>query len=453
MEHNNGKILHNNYRIKKFLGKGAMGNVYLVEHIKDRREMVVKELVPSPDSKLTEEICHEIFFRESEFISKFNHPGLPEMYGTFRHDGHDYIVMEYIKGQTLEEMIKKSSIEENKAIRWTVELASILNYLHNSFEKPVVYRDLKPANIMITPQNKVKLIDFGISRYYDPDKDTDTFRLGSPGYAAPEQYKGRGQSRPQSDIFSLGVILYQMLTGYDPTLTPFKFPPARHLKPSINQELEKIVEKAIELNPMKRYIGVMEFKENLDKYLSSPYKDREEKPLKEISGKKKKKKKKSIKTIETKPVLTVEKEKRKYEQGDLSSTLVTVLLLVLFLPAALIFIGIMSETNSLEYDAKCEENIKTIATYLETYSVNNNNLYPHSLNYTHRPGSAIYVHTCPATKHVPYLYNVSSDLKNYTICCGGISKHITNHSLATGHFPQYSPGRGIIWYQSDKQNR
>ena len=143
MEHNPGTILHNKYRIKKFLGKGAMGNVYLVEHIKDHREMVIKELVPSPDSKLTEEICHEIFFRESEFISKFNHQGLPEMYGAFREDGHDYIVMEYINGQTLEEVIKKYSIEENKAIKWTVELASILDYLHNSFEQPVVYRGLK----------------------------------------------------------------------------------------------------------------------------------------------------------------------------------------------------------------------------------------------------------------------------------------------------------------------
>ncbi len=340
MEHNVGKILHNKYRIKKFLGRGAMGNVYLVEYIKDHRQMVIKELVPSPDSKLTEELCHEIFFRETEFISKFNHPGLPEMYGAFRDDGYDYIVMEYIKGQTLEEVIKTHPVPQNKAIKWTIELASILNYLHNAFEQPVVYRDLKPANIIITQQNRVRLIDFGISRYYNPDKDTDTFRLGSPGYAAPEQYKGRGQSTPQSDIFSLGVILYQMLTGYDPTLTPFKFPPARQLKPSIKEELEKIIEKAINLDRLKRYISIIEFKEQLDKYMSSI--DIEMPPSK--SKKKKKKKKKSVKTEEEKQEKLHESKKHiTYEQIDPSSALLSLLIIILSLFAVLIFTVILTE--------------------------------------------------------------------------------------------------------------
>ena len=169
-----------------------------------------------------------------------------------------------------------------------------------------------------------------------------------PVMQAPEQYKGGGQSTPQSDIFSLGVILYQMLTGYDPTLTPFKFPPAKHLKPSINQELVQIVEKAINLEPLKRYISVTEFKENLNKFLPSLYKDTEEKPLNETPGKKRKKKKKSVQTTEKdkKPVTTAEKEKTIDSQRNLTSLLVTVLCVVLFLPAAFIFIGIMSEGNS-----------------------------------------------------------------------------------------------------------
>ena len=110
-------------------------------------------------------------------------------------------------------------------------------------------------------------LDFGISCYYNPDKNTDTFRLGSPGYAAPEQYKGRGQSSAQTDIFALGVLLFQLLTGYDPSFTPFKFPNMKTLNPLISDELEKIVLRAIELKPVKRYISIVEFKEQLEKYL------------------------------------------------------------------------------------------------------------------------------------------------------------------------------------------
>jgi len=246
-----------------------MGNVYLVEDSKDKKQYAVKRLELSNKTGLDENKAKDIFFKEVEFISKFDHPGLPRSYGSFVEGGSYFLTMEYIPGKTLEDILDAGSgpIPQDKAIDWVMRIAEILDYLHNSFNSPIVYRDLKPANIIITPENMPRLVDFGIARYFNPDKNTDTFRLGSPGYAAPEQYKNQGQSSPQTDVFSLGVILFQLLTGYDPTVTPFKFPPMNSLNPAIPGELEKIVLRAIALKPLNRYISVMEFKETLEKYL------------------------------------------------------------------------------------------------------------------------------------------------------------------------------------------
>ena len=281
MKINTGSNLNNKYTVIKKLGKGAMGNVYLVKSKGSNNQFAIKKMDLNPESGLSEEKAKEIFFKEADFISRFNHTGLPKSYGNFIEEGSFFLIMEYIEGKTLEEIIDKELplITEERAIKWTVELAEILYYLHNNFEAPIVYRDLKPTNIIITPKDYPRLIDFGISRYYNPDKNTDTFRLGSPGYAAPEQYKNMGQSSPQTDVFSLGVILFQLLTGYDPTLKPFKFPPMETLNLTVSDKLEKIVKRAIELKPLNRYISVSEFKEVLEKYLyqkkdiilSSPY--------------------------------------------------------------------------------------------------------------------------------------------------------------------------------------
>jgi len=276
MSLNCGNLLDNsNYRVIKLLGKGSMGNVYLVERVKDDKKFVVKELIFTKALGIEEKTAREIFFREAGFMGKFEHAGIPKIYGVFSQDGKDYLIMDYIEGKSLEDIISsEKKIPREKAVRWTIELADILDYLHNSFHTPIVYRDLKPSNIIITPEEKVKLVDFGIARYYNPDKNTDTFSYGSPGYAAPEQYKGRGQSTPQSDVFGLGVILFQMLTGYDPTLKPFTFPSMN----LFDAELEDSVLRAIALDPLKRYINVNEFKETLEKY-SGIYKSSHKKDI------------------------------------------------------------------------------------------------------------------------------------------------------------------------------
>ena len=245
------------------------------------KNLVVKELILNPVTGLDRSNAREIFLKEAEFMKKFDHKGLPKMYDIFCQDDRDYLVMDYIEGKTLEEIINASQepVNEKKAIKWIIEVSEIIDYLHNSFHSPVVYRDLKPSNIIITPENEPKLVDFGIARYYNPDKDSDTFNYGSPGYAAPEQYRGHGQTSPQTDIFGLGVILYQMLTKYDPVQKPLHFPELTKLNPSISKKLALIVSRAIELDPKKRYISMIEFKEKLEKYLSPTVsEEREEVP-------------------------------------------------------------------------------------------------------------------------------------------------------------------------------
>ncbi|MEQ8186692.1 MAG: serine/threonine-protein kinase [Candidatus Eremiobacterota bacterium] len=263
-----GTILNNIYRVVRLLGSGAMGNVYLVERIDDDRRFVVKELIFSESCGIDADTAKEIFFREAEFMIKFNHPGLPKTYGIFTEKELNYLTMDYIEGRTLEEILNGSEkpLSEEKAIKWIGELCEILDYLHNGFNVPVVYRDLKPSNIIITPDDRVKLVDFGLARLYNPDKNTDTFSYGSPGYAAPEQYRGRGQSSPQSDVYGLGVILFQMVTLYDPSVKPFTFPPAKTLNSSVKPGLEEIIRHAIEMEPLKRYISVKDFRDSLLKY-------------------------------------------------------------------------------------------------------------------------------------------------------------------------------------------
>jgi len=268
MELSQGTILNSKYNIIRLLGKGGMGNAYLADTLcQPYMRLVIKELNPAGFDDAEE--AWELFKKEANFMKKFSHHGIPKIFDFFNENHRDYLAIEYIDGQTLEEILKSTpgSVTIDKSISWAIEIADIMDYLHNSFEFPIVYRDIKPANIIITPLGKVKLIDFGIARYYNPDKSIDTFRLGSPGYAPPELYKGHVQSSPQSDIYSLGVLLFQMLTKYDPSEAPFKFPPMKSLNSEISEGLEKIILKSIEIQPLKRYLSMKDFKEALMDYM------------------------------------------------------------------------------------------------------------------------------------------------------------------------------------------
>jgi len=466
-----------------------MGNVYLVERIKDDKKFVVKELLFTEKTGMDPDTAREIFFREAEFMVRFKHCGIPAMYGIFSQDGKEYLVMDYVEGRTLEKIIMSAPgpVPEDRAIKWTIELAKILDYLHNSFHTPVVYRDLKPSNIIITPEGSAKLVDFGIARYYNPDKNTDTFSFGSPGYAAPEQYKGKGQSSPQTDIFGLGVILFQMLTKYDPTLKPFTFPSMKSLNPVVPARLEEIVTRAIQLNPMKRYISMAEFCETLEKYAgvrtdSYSYTSSSVPPS---SGYKKTNPLIIILIIAG--VLIISSMfgghvcifsmipvliaffifyviifiiyyasvhfvnyifRKNYRVNYHSPVPYAIILSVLAILAAILVPGSLKARSQGQL-ACCESNMKNIATALEMYATDYKGDYPPSLEYLTMPVSpsgGSYMKAlplCPSSKK-PYTYACADNPDNFTLWCSKEKSHIATGTVSSdGCWPQYTPGQGI----------
>jgi len=258
------------YTIIRPLGKGGMAQVYLGS--KNSRYYAIKEVSEFSSSE-QEEVAVKSFEKEADILSDTRHPGLPVYYETFMYGNKIYLVMEYIEGNSLEELINSSPvpIDIKRAVKWAIHLCEILFYLHNLSPEPVIYRDMKPANVIITNDGNARLVDFGIARRYDPMKSADTFRLGTPGYAAPEQFKKDRQTTPGADIYALGVLLYQAITKYDPTITPFKFPPVRSLNPSVPEELEHILQKAMHPDCVRRYKDIDEFKDELVRFYEENY--------------------------------------------------------------------------------------------------------------------------------------------------------------------------------------
>jgi serine/threonine protein kinase len=168
------------------------------------------------------------FQREVSVLSQLDHPNLPCVYEHFQTPGQWYLVMDFIAGETLEQYQSKTPngrLLLSEVLDIGLQLCMVLDYLH-SHQPPIVFRDLKPANVMRTPTGQLYLIDFGIARYFKPGQAKDTVALGSLGYAAPEQY-GKAQTTPRADIYSLGAVLHQLLTARDPSEAPFRFLPLR----------------------------------------------------------------------------------------------------------------------------------------------------------------------------------------------------------------------------------
>ncbi|MEI2691331.1 MAG: serine/threonine-protein kinase [Anaerolineae bacterium] len=186
-------------------------------------------------------------------LACLNHPNLPKVSDYFTEHGKHYIVMEFVEGQTLEDYLSRrgGSVSEAEARGWAAQLCDVLGYLHRQ-QPPVIFRDLKPANVMLTPQGQLKLIDFGIARFFKAGKPGDTLVMGTPGYAAPEQH-GQGQTDARSDVYSLGVLLHHLLTGYDPAATPFALPPVRQLNPQVSPAMAQVITRAIEVHPAQRF--------------------------------------------------------------------------------------------------------------------------------------------------------------------------------------------------------
>ena len=241
------------YRIIRLVGVGGFGAVYEAQDMLEHRQVAIKEigLIGLTSQEMIE--VTGSFNREAQLLSSLQHPSIPGIYAQLTDTEHWYLVMDFIAGQTLEEKLAQAdggSLAPEECLRIAVQLCDVLEYLHNS-QPVVIFRDLKPANIMLTNDGRLYLIDFGVARLYKPGQPRDTIAFGSPGYAAPEQY-GRVQTTPRTDIYSLGVLLHQMLTGQDPSLNPFRFQPLSvggHLPARLEQLVAQMLEKDMEHRP------------------------------------------------------------------------------------------------------------------------------------------------------------------------------------------------------------
>src|SRR5438552_3661308 len=213
------------YRIVKLVGRGGMGAVYQATDIElGNRLVAVKEMSQRGLDGREQGEAIRGFKREALMLAGLQHPHLPRIYDHFLENGQWYLVMDFIAGETLEaylQCIPGRKLPFEEVLDYGLQLCTVLDYLHTR-QPPIIFRDLKPTNIMRSIEGQLYLIDFGIARHFKPGQEKDTTAFGSPGYAAPEQY-GQTQTTPRTDIYNLGAILHQMLTGRDPAQNPFFF--------------------------------------------------------------------------------------------------------------------------------------------------------------------------------------------------------------------------------------
>lgn len=218
---NPGEVIEGKYRILSLLGEGGMNRVYLVESIDDSRKWALKVTREPGEIDSSKQELYNFFLKEIAILATMKHPALPIIEDYFTLGEQCCVVEEFIEGSTLEERANLGLPSENEVILWGISLCEILQALHKN---GIIFRDLKPSNIMLMASGALRLIDFSIARYYKAGKLSDTALLGTPGYAAPECY-GSGQSDARSDIYSLGATMHQLITGKDPRDNPFSFKP------------------------------------------------------------------------------------------------------------------------------------------------------------------------------------------------------------------------------------
>jgi hypothetical protein len=266
---------HGDYTIVNIIGRGGMGAVYRAQRLADGTIWALKQMRPPPDAPASEvEENRKLFFQEAELLSQLSHPNLPVVAEVFESNGRPTLVMEFVPGQPLEQRLHDANapLLEQQVLSYGIQIARVLHYLHTR-KPPIIYRDLKPSNIMITPEGVLKLIDFGVARTYKARKSKDTIAMGSAGYAPPEQY-GKGQTDARSDVYALGATLLHLLTNMPPI--PLQTPSAgavRKLNPSVDSQTERVLMKAMALDPNLRYKNAAEFEQALVRRLDAPYVD------------------------------------------------------------------------------------------------------------------------------------------------------------------------------------
>jgi len=263
-------LLKQRYRILGQVGKGGFSAVYKVEDSQfGNRLLAVKEMSQSGLSPQEIIEAADAFKQEALLLAGLQHPHLPRVYDHFSEAGRWYFVMDFIEGETLEEYLnnaKGKRLPIEQVLQIGIDLCGVVGYLHTR-QPTIIFRDLKPANIILTPEGHLYLIDFGIARHFKPGQSKDTIAFGSPGYAAPEQY-GNTQSTPRADIYSLGATLHQLLTGNDPSGSPFQFAPLQLQGQPPPPGLEPLIIQMLDMNVSKRPASMVAVQQELQRFVA-----------------------------------------------------------------------------------------------------------------------------------------------------------------------------------------
>ncbi len=259
-----GSLVDNKYKILSEIGRGGMSVVYMAINEKANKTWAVKEV--RKDGVINFEAVKQGLIVEIDMLKRLSHPNLPSIIDVIEDSETFLIVMDYIEGNSLSKTLAEFGAQpQDKVIEWAKQLCDVLGYLH-SREPAIIYRDMKPANIMLKPDGRLILIDFGTAREFKKNNLADTTCLGTVGYAAPEQFGDMGQTDARTDIYGLGATLYHLVTGLNPSEPPYEIKPIRQVNPSLSSGLEKIILKCTQRNPDDRYQSAAELMYALNHY-------------------------------------------------------------------------------------------------------------------------------------------------------------------------------------------
>ena len=259
-----GSVVDGKYKILNKVGQGGMSVVYLAMNERANKQWAIKEI--RKDGVSNYEVVKQNLIAETDILKKLSHPHLPSIIDVIDCEDTFLIVMDYIEGNPLSSALKNEGAQpQEKVVEWAKQICDVLGYLH-SRKPPIIYRDMKPSNVMLKPDGNVMIIDFGTAREYKSSSLEDTTCLGTQGYAVPEQFGGHGQTDARTDIYCLGATLYHLLTRHNPCLPPYEMYPIRYWNPNLSSGLEEIILKCTQKNPNDRYQSCAELMYALEHY-------------------------------------------------------------------------------------------------------------------------------------------------------------------------------------------
>lgn len=277
-----GLIIDGKYEILTEIGRGGMSVVYLAMDTHLNKQWAVKEIRKKGSGKKDEVVVNSLL-AEADMMKKLDHPALPRIVDIIDNNVTIYVVMDYIEGESLDKILAEYGPQpEELVIGWAKQICDALSYLHGQ-KPPIIYRDMKPANIMLRPEGNIKIIDFGIAREYKEQSLADTTLLGTKGYAPPEQYSGQTDIR--SDIFALGMTMHHLLTGVDPR-TGAAYAPVRMWNPELSEGIELIIDKCVEPAAENRYQNCQDILYDLEhpSLITKDYKKKQKRKLRLFSA-------------------------------------------------------------------------------------------------------------------------------------------------------------------------